>query len=130
MKKNTILVVEDEAPLLKAIGKKLELMGFEGVSARSVDQALEYLETLEEVSCVWLDHYLLGKESGLDLLVKLKSEDSKWKNIPVYVVSNTASSDKVEAYLKLGASKYFVKANFRLDEIIAMIKSDLDARDT
>ncbi len=120
--KKTILVVEDEKPLMDAVKKKLELSGFDVVTARDVNQALSYLEDLERVDLVWLDHYLLGKENGLDLVTKMKEDGSKWKKIPIFVVSNTASPDKVNSYLHLGIDKYFTKADYRLDDIIKDIK--------
>jgi len=119
----TILVVEDEKPLMDAVKKKLELSGFYVVTARDVEQALGYLEDLEKVDLVWLDHYLLGKENGLDLVTKMKAENSKWRNIHIFVVSNTASPDKVNSYLHLGVDKYYTKADYRLDDIINDINS-------
>ncbi len=116
--KKTILVVEDEKPLMDAVKRKLEISGFYVVTARDVEQALGYLEDLEKVDLVWLDHYLLGKENGLDLVTKMKTEGSKWKNIHIFVVSNTATPDKVDSYLHLGVDKYYTKADYRLDDII------------
>lgn len=125
MKPKTILVIEDERPLLEAIKKKLENNDLEVVTARTVEQALSYLEDLSVVDGIWLDHYLLGKEDGLDLVAKLKNEDSVWKHIPIFVVSNTASEDKVKAYMQFGVDKYFVKSEFRLDQIIVALKESL-----
>ncbi|MCX6723499.1 MAG: response regulator [Candidatus Staskawiczbacteria bacterium] len=116
--KKTILVVEDEKPLMDAVKKKLELSGFYVVTARSVEQALSYLKDLEKVDLVWLDHYLIGKENGLDLVAKMKEDGSEWKKVHIFVVSNTASPDKVNSYLHLGIDKYFTKADYRLDDII------------
>lgn len=121
-----VLVVEDERPLMEAIKIKLEKNGFAVVTARSVEQAFSYLEDLERVDAVWLDHYLLGKEDGLDFVTKLKNKDGRWKNIPIFVVSNTASFDKVQSYIRLGINKYYVKAEHRLDEILQEIKSFLE----
>jgi DNA-binding response OmpR family regulator len=120
----TVLIVEDEKPLLNAIKIKLENSGFDVVTARTVDQALHYMEDLERVDVIWLDHYLLGKGTGLDFVVKIKSND-KWKQIPIFVVSNTASPEKVRSYIKFGAIKFYTKADFRLDEIIADMKGVL-----
>ena len=125
-KEKTILVVEDERPLVAAIQTKLEKNGFVAVTVRTGEQAFNYLEDLEQIDAIWLDHYLLGKENGLDFVVKIKSDDSKWKNIPIFVVSNTASSSNVQSYIRLGVSKYYVKAEHRLDEIISEIKAFLD----
>lgn len=120
-----ILLVEDERPLINAIKAKLELSGFDSVSARTVNQAVDYLESLESVDLVWLDHYLLGKEDGLDFVTKMKNED-KWKKIPIFVVSNTATAEKKYSYLSLGIDKYYVKSDHRLDEIINDIKELLE----
>jgi DNA-binding response OmpR family regulator len=124
MNNQTILVVEDEKPLLDAIKMKLEKSGFKVMTARSMDQAEEYLSTIPDVKAVWLDHYLLGKGSGLDFVAKLKNNDT-WKTIPIFVVSNTASPDKVTSYISLGVDKYYTKSDYRLDQIIADIKEVL-----
>jgi DNA-binding response OmpR family regulator len=125
MKKHTILVVEDEKPLFEAIKKKLTLSGFEVVVARSVEQAVSYLDEVAHIDAVWLDHYLMGDKSGLDLVVKLKEEGSPWKALPVFVVSNTANDDKVSSYIEFGVTKYFVKSNTSLGEIVTAIQTTL-----
>jgi len=125
--KKTILVIEDERPLAKVIGDKLEHAGFEVLTARTVEQGLEYIEEVSPIDAVWLDHYLLGDKTGLDFVAKLKSADSKWRNIPIFVVSNTASKDNLRSYIRLGVNKYSVKADHRLDEMTKEIKDYLDS---
>lgn len=122
--KINILVVEDEQALLEAIRIKLEQSGFAVVSARTVEQAYSFLLDIKDIRAVWLDHYLLGQENGLDLVAKIKNKE-EFKKIPVFVVSNTASPDKVKTYLNLGASKYYTKSNYRLEEIIKDLKNYL-----
>ena len=139
----TIFVIEDEQTLLEAIHSKLETHGFRVISARSVGEAfhadfekdglgeitvtsivraLEYLEDLENVDAIWLDHHLVGDEDGLDFVRKFKANGGHWSSIPVFVVSNAASPITVKSYLKSGVSKYYVKSDHRLDEIIADIE--------
>lgn len=122
----TILVVEDERPLLDAIKIKLEKNGFVVVTARSVEQTMDYLNEIGTVDAIWLDHYLLGKESGLDFVTKLKSTNEKWIRIPVFVVSNTATPDKVQAYIRFGINKYYTKSDHKLEEIINDIRIFLE----
>ena len=122
----TVLIVEDEKPLLNAIKMKLESYGFDVVTTRTMDQALQYMQDIPNIDIIWLDHYLLGKGTGLDFVVAVKS-NPKWKKIPIFVVSNTASPDKVRSYIKFGVSKYYTKADFRLDQIIADMKETLEA---
>jgi CheY-like chemotaxis protein len=117
----TIMVVEDENLLLQAITKKIKLSNMDVLSCSSGQQAIDYLNNLEELpDAVWLDYYLKDM-NGLAFMQQLKA-NPKWENIPVLVVSNSASPDKVNTMLGLGAKKYILKAEHRLDEIIEMIK--------
>jgi len=117
----TIMVVEDETLLLQAISKKIKLTGMDVLSCASGQQAVDYLGSLDELpDAIWLDYYLKDM-NGLAFMQELK-QNSKWANIPVLVVSNSASPDKVSNMLGLGAKKYILKAEYRLDEIIAMIR--------
>jgi DNA-binding NtrC family response regulator len=122
----TILVIEDERPLQNAIKIKLEKSGFEVVAARAVDQAKGYITDVENISAIWLDHYLLGKEDGLDFVAWCKEGDNKCRKIPIFVVSNTASAEKVKSYMQLGVAQYNVKSERRLDEIIDDIREYLN----
>lgn len=122
---STILVLEDERPLLQAIKKKLEDNSFDVVTARSVQQAKEYISELGIVHAVWLDHYVLGKEDGLDFVAWLKNK-KELQHIPIFVVSNTASPDKQQAYIEFGITKYYTKSDNRLEDIIRSIKESLE----
>ncbi len=145
----TMLVIEDERPLLTVIQAKLEKEGIRvitsrsvehafsaeieenaagGVSMSSVELALKHLEDLTKVDAIWLDHNLLGSEDGLDFVTKLKANGGHWKKIPIFVVSNTANTDLVKTYAKLGARHYYVKAEHKLESIIADIHAVLDDR--
>jgi len=120
--KKTVLIIEDERPLVQVIQTKLEKTGFDVVTARTVDQGLQYMEDIGNIDAVWLDHYLLGEKTGLDFVAKMKSAGSKWARIPIFVVSNTASSTNMQSYLRLGVNLYSIKAEHRLDEIANDIK--------
>lgn len=125
-RKKVILVIEDERPLVQIIQAKLEKVGFDVVTARTVDQGLSYMEEVDKIDAVWLDHYLPGEKTGLDFVIELKKPGSKWAETPIFVVSNTASSGNLRSYLRLGVNKYSVKAEHRLDEITNDIKLFLD----
>jgi two-component system, chemotaxis family, chemotaxis protein CheY len=120
----TIMVVEDEVLLLQAITKKLKISNLDVLSCSSGQQALDYLDSIDELpDAVWLDYYLKDM-NGLAFMQQLKA-NPKWEDIPVMVVSNSASPEKVHNMLGLGAKKYILKAEYRLDEIIEMIKNFL-----
>lgn len=125
----TIMVVEDEVLLLNAITKKLKLSGMDVLSCASGQQAVDYLTNLDELpDAVWLDYYLKDM-NGLAFMQELKT-NPQWADIPVLVVSNSASPDKVHNMLALGAKKYILKAEYRLDEIIAMIRDYISSTAT
>jgi two-component system, chemotaxis family, chemotaxis protein CheY len=118
---STILVIEDENLLLQAITKKLTLSGLNPVSSTSGEQAIDYLNNLPQLpDAIWLDYHLKGMD-GLTFLKEIKA-NPKWANIPVVVVSNSASPDKVHNMLALGANEYLLKAEYRLDQIIETVK--------
>ena len=118
----SILIVEDEEPLLLAIQHKLEDAGFETIPTRDGKEALARLTGTEPLpDLIWLDYYLPFM-NGLEFLTRIKSEE-RLKQIPVVVVSNTAGPEKVNAMLDLGVDAYFVKAERRLNEIIKKVQS-------
>ena len=121
-KQHSIMIIEDEHLLLQAICKKLEKHGFNCVSCTNANQAIDYLESLPTLpDAIWLDYYLKEGMNGLEFMSAIKN-NPKWAHIPVLVVSNSASPDKVHAMLGLGAKEYFLKAEKRLDDIIMEIK--------
>ena len=127
--KKIILVLEDERPLLHAIRIKLEKNNFEVVSSRDIEHAKTIINELPKVDIIWLDHYLIGKGDGLDFIAWCKSEsNAKFNHIPIFVVSNTISPNKVASYISLGANKYFVKSNNKLEDIIYEINKSLEIK--
>jgi DNA-binding NtrC family response regulator len=124
--KKIALVLEDERSLLEAIKIKLEKNNYEVISSRNMDQAKEFINKLPKIDVIWLDHYLIGKGDGLDFIVWCKQETNvKCNSIPIFVVSNSVSSNKIASYVSLGATKFFVKSNHKLDEIIKEIDKSL-----
>ena len=114
-----ILVIEDEATLLNAIEKKLANSGIEAVSCLTAAEAVKSLEGGDLPDAIWLDYYL-PDVNGIEFMSLLK-KNPFWSHIPVVVVSNSASSQKKSAMLALGAKEYFLKAEHKLEDIIATI---------
>ena len=123
--RRTILIIEDERPLLEVVQIKLEGSGFDVITARSVGQALDFLRSLPGVSAIWLDHYLLGQHDGVEFVRRVRSGDARYQHVPVFVISNSASEETKASYRELGVEGYYVKSDFQLDEIINDIRSVL-----
>lgn len=120
-KKTVVLILEDERQLARAVHDAFVASGFEAIVVSTVNDGIKELQNLKMVDVVWLDHYLLGAEDGLNFVVQLKN-DPNWKKIPIFVVSNTASSTNIRSYIQLGVSNYYTKADYDITQIINDIK--------
>jgi CheY-like chemotaxis protein len=119
-KKLTIMVLEDESILLHAISKKLEFAGINVVPCTGAKEAIDYLKNSNQTpDAIWLDYYL-KEMNGMEFVTEIKKNEN-WCSIPVIVVSNSASDEKVKTMFALGVSKYLLKAEYRLDDIIKTI---------
>lgn len=121
--KKTVLVVEDDVALNKAIVFKLNKKGYETALAVNAEQALEILKSGRKFDFIWLDILLPGM-NGLDFLKKIR-EDDALKDERVAVVSASGGYDKEVRAKQLGALDYIVKSQFGLDEIIERVSNDI-----
>lgn len=119
--KPRVAVVEDEEMLRFAIKKKMENNGIETLEFSTAASALESLKNQDYLpDLIWLDYYLEDM-NGIEFMNRLK-EDQRLSKIPVVVVSNSASDEKVSAMVALGIKKYFLKADHKLEEMIDEVK--------
>jgi two-component system phosphate regulon response regulator PhoB len=119
MSKPTILVVEDEAPLLTLLRYNLEKQGFR------VEEAADGQEALMRVSearpdLVLLD-WMLPALSGLEVCRQLRRRPNT-RDLPIIMVTaRTEDQDAVRA-LDLGADDYIAKP-FVMDALLARIRA-------
>ena len=119
--KPKVMVVEDEEMLLQAIVKKLQVSGMDSITFESGKDAIEFLEKGTDIpNVIWLDYHLKDMD-GLLFMTRLK-DNKPLSSIPVIVVSNSAADEKVKNMLTLGAKKYLLKAEHRLDNIVGIVK--------
>jgi two-component system, OmpR family, KDP operon response regulator KdpE len=113
-----ILVVDDEAPLRRAITTSLEARGFEVVQAASGGQAV-VLAADRRPDLVLLD-LGLGDLEGLEVLGRIRA----FGDTPIIVLTaRHTQSDKV-ALLDAGADDYVTKP-FDTEELLARIRAAL-----
>lgn len=116
----TILFTEDDFALIDVVKLKLKHAGFNVLSSRTVEESLEILNK-QKVDLVWTDHYLLGKQNGLDFVTQIKNNPAL-KDTPVIVVSQTSTDDTVLKYKQLGVARFYTKMDANLDEVIDNVK--------
>ena len=98
-----ILIVDDEINVRKLYSEELRGEGYETVSASTVKEAVESVET-ENPDLVILD-IKLGDESGLDALMKIARQR---KHLPV--ILNSAYSIYRDNFQTWAADAYIVKS--------------------
>jgi two-component system alkaline phosphatase synthesis response regulator PhoP len=124
-KKRTILVLEDERQLARTIREAFILRKFDVIVVPTVEDGIRQLENMKHVDVIWLDHYLLGAASGLDFVIQIKS-NPEWQSIPVFVVSNSSSTENIRSYIQLGAVNYYTKSDYDITQIIDDIEYSLN----
>jgi DNA-binding response OmpR family regulator len=114
---DTVLIIEDDASILKGLQLNLRLEGYEVLTARDGEEGLRVLRA-SPPDVVVLD-LMLPKIDGLKVLEELRSFDP---NLPVLVLSAKGQeADKVLG-LSLGADDYITKP-FGLAELLARIRA-------
>ena len=118
-----ILLVDDDALLVRMYQKKLKNDGYDVVTAGDGIEALKKASEFKP-DLILLD-VMMPKMNGFETLKKLKS-DSATSKIPVIILSNVGGSDEdVDKGLELGAVSYLVKAGTKPKEVVAKVKEVL-----
>ncbi|MFA4873072.1 MAG: response regulator [Patescibacteria group bacterium] len=121
-KLQTILVIEDEQTILKAISIALEEAGFKVLSAIDGETG-EQMAVTHAPDLILLD-IILPRKNGLDVLKGLKGNEAT-NAIPVILLTNLSDTETVSQGVALGARGYLVKANYSLDEVVTKVKDVL-----
>jgi two-component system KDP operon response regulator KdpE len=113
-----VLVVDDEAPILRALTANLRARGYQPVAAANGEDAL-VLAAKHHPDAVVLDLGLPGM-SGIEVIRGLRG----WSTVPIIILSaRGAERDKVAA-LDAGADDYVSKP-FGMDELFARLRAAL-----
>ena len=112
----SILVVDDEPHLVRAVRMYLELQGFTVFGAQSGEEALEVIrDRLPDL--VVLDVMLPGL-NGFETLQEMRRVSS----VPVIVLTSLAHEDQRVQGLTLGADDYLAKP-FSQKELVARVQA-------
>ncbi|WP_367244223.1 response regulator transcription factor [Clostridium sp.] len=118
MRKEEILVVEDDIDINNLIKKTLEKSGYSVTQAFSGSEALLRLD-INEFDIILLDLMLPGL-CGEELIKNIRTK----KELPIIVISAKSSLEDKVNVLNIGADDYITKP-FQYEEIIARVNSQL-----
>jgi DNA-binding NtrC family response regulator len=110
-----VLIVDDEADLVRALKERLSLRGFD---AEGVTTGAEALASLEERPCdvVLLDVKMPGL-GGLEVIRRIKAD---WPKVEVVLLTGHGSVRSVEEGMAAGAFDYLMKP-VKIDDLVGIL---------
>jgi DNA-binding response OmpR family regulator len=106
MQKKKILVVDDEMDFLKVIKLRLEVNGYDVITAFDGEEALKKVKT-EKPDALLLD-ILMPKIDGLGILKKVREEN---KSLPIFIMTAFSNEERYSLANKFNASGFILKTS-------------------
>ena len=110
-----VLIIEDDSFLLDLEAAKIKKNNYDIIVAQTGEEGMNKI--LEPGIGIVLLDLLLPNFDGYEILKKIR-EGETTKKIPVIVFSNCSEQKDIEKAMQLGATKFMVKSNFSLEELI------------
>ncbi len=121
--KKTILIIEDEAPLRKALVEEFKDAGYDVHEAKDGMEGLE-VALREHPNIVLLDQ-LMPKLNGIGMLKQLRVDD--WgATVPVVMATNMSTTDTINEAIDAGANDYFIKSEVSIADIVRLVEDRLN----
>ncbi|MCE3012299.1 MAG: response regulator [Proteobacteria bacterium] len=106
-KESKILVVDDMMTMRKLMSKALREMGFENI-VEAADGNLGFTAVQEHSPALIFSDINMPNCNGIDLLKRIKA-DSRFRHIPVIMVTAEAEGAMVKEAIQSGADQYVIK---------------------
>ncbi len=123
VKRQRILVVEDDLSILTGLSMSLRYEGFEVLQAQDGRTGLQ--KAIDEVPDLMVLDLMMPQLNGFEVLEELRKRGSR---VPVIVLSARGQEPDKVTGLNLGADDYVVKP-FGLQELLARIRTVLRRRE-
>jgi PAS domain S-box-containing protein len=112
-KRDIILILEDDAGVARLQQRRLERAGYAVIIAATPDEALGHLKR-GGISLIVLDYHLGSEMTGLEFCARLKSMGY---DLPIVLVSGTASEATIIQALRVGVREFIPKTSNFLDDL-------------
>ena len=119
----TILVIEDDKTLSKAISDKLKREGFNVLTAFDGEEGLKI--AIEQKPDLILLDLIMPIMDGIAMLNNLR-EDVWGKKVPVIILTNLSTGEEVSQAMSQGVYDYLIKTDWELNDIIKVINNKLN----
>jgi two-component system phosphate regulon response regulator PhoB len=121
MQIQTILIVDDEAPIRDMITMALESEGFRCIQAANVQEG--HIAVIDKKPDLVLLDWMMPGSSGIDLVKRLRKDDVT-ANLPIIMLTAKTLEDNKIQGLDAGADDYITKP-FSPRELISRVKAIL-----
>ena len=117
--KRRVLLVDDETSIIKVVGKRLEVAGYEVLTAMDGDEGLTKA-SLGNPDVIVLD-LMMPKVNGFEVCAALK-KDPKYQHIPVIIFTGKGRAMDEQICRECGANAYLTKPH-KPEELIEQIEA-------
>src|ERR671925_639030 len=117
--RRTILVVEDEANMLRLLERVLSRRGYQVLTAADGEEAIEVHRSHKDTIDIILLDLGLPRISGLDVLVKLRSENP---DVKIVIATGYLEPD-LSSEIERAGVKHFIHKPYVLDDVIKIVQS-------
>jgi DNA-binding response OmpR family regulator len=122
-----ILIIEDEVALSNVLTDRFKQEGFTVLQAFDGEVGLAL--ALKEVPDLILLDIVMPKMDGMEVLRKLRT-DQIGDKIEVILLTNLGDSSKILEGKDLRVTDYLIKSNFKIEDVVEMVKGKLSANPT
>jgi two-component system alkaline phosphatase synthesis response regulator PhoP len=121
----TILIIEDEEPMLNALATKFEKDGFNVLKAQDGEEGLK--EGLDKRPNIMMVDIIMPKMDGISLIKKIRIEGGEWgKEVPIIMLTNLSDSESVSEAANYSVYDFLVKTDWRLDDVVRLVRQRLN----
>ena len=117
----SILFLDDDPLSLKMYSRITDLAGYRSITTTDAEEAIK-LATTQPLALMFTD-FQMPKMDGLAVIQALRAQEIT-KNLPVYMLSGSTSTDLHERVIQAGGQGYLRKP-VRLEALLNIISTNL-----
>lgn len=122
-----VLIVEDEAALLRVLSDKFTSEGFSVLTAKNGLVGLKV--ALEEKPEVIILDILMPELDGMEMMKRLRESGEYGKKVPIVILTNLDADEKITwAVAKDEPAYYLIKSNVDMDEIVGKVNQAMEEK--
>ena len=120
--KGKIFIAEDNLEVSRMYERAFRLNGHEVALAYDGELAQRGLLAMEETPAAILLDINMPHMNGLDLMLAIR-EISRFKDVPIVVLTNSFYKEDQERFLSAGADLYLIKIEHQVKDVVSKVEA-------